>query len=60
MDASRISAAFGSIKAAKDLATAAIAVRDWNLVATEFAKLYDQVLNAQEALFTHNAQLLQQ
>ena len=59
MDPSLISAAIGSIRAAKDLATAAVSVRDWNLVATELAKVNEQLLRAQDALFSHNAQLLE-
>lgn len=59
MDASLITAALGSIRAAKDLATAAVGVRDWNLVAVELSKLNEQLLRAQDALFAHNAQLLE-
>lgn len=59
MDFSLVSAAITSIKTAKDIAGSALAVRDWNLVATEIAKMNDQLLKAQDALFSHNSQLLE-
>lgn len=58
MDLSLIGAAAGAISAAKDIGKAALGIRDANLIAGEMAKLNDQLLAAQDALFRHNAQLL--
>ena len=58
MDFSLIPAALSSIKAAKDIGGAALALRDWNLLAVEISKMNDQLIKAQDAIFSHNAQLL--
>lgn len=58
MDISAITGALAAIKAARDISAAALAVRDWNLMAVEIARMNDQLLQAQQALFTHNAELL--
>ena len=58
MDFTLISGAISSIKTAKDIGTAALAIRDSNILATEVAKMNEQLLRAQDSLFTHNSQLL--
>lgn len=59
MDFGLISSALGAITAAKDIGKAALTVRDANLVAEHVSRLNDTLLKAQEALFAHNAQLLE-
>lgn len=58
MDFSLIAAAVSSIKAAKDIGAAALAARDDSLVSAEVAKMNGLLLDAQQALFDHNTQLL--
>lgn len=58
MDLTLITAAVNAINVSKDLAKAAIGVRDFNEMAPVVAGLNDQLLKAQQALFAHNAQLL--
>lgn len=58
MDMTAITGVFAALKAARDICTSALAVRDWHLVATAIAGLQEQLLNAQQALFTHNTDLL--
>lgn len=58
MDFSLIGAAVNSLRLAKDIGAAAIELRDWNQMADEFAKMNGELLKAQDALFAHNAALL--
>lgn len=58
MDFSMIGAATSAITASKELAKAAIGIRDFNEIAPKIAELNNQLLKAQDALFTHQAQLL--
>lgn len=58
MDFSMISAAASSITVAKELVKVVIGVRDFNEIAPVVAQLNDQLLKAQDALFSHQAQLL--
>jgi hypothetical protein len=58
MDLSMISAAASAITVSKELAKAALGVRDFNEMAPVVAKLNEQLLKAQESLFGHQAQLL--
>jgi hypothetical protein len=53
-----ISGAISSIKAAKDIGAAAVAIRDSSMLAGEVVKMNEQLLRAQDSLFSHNAQLL--
>jgi hypothetical protein len=57
MDFSLIKAAVTSIGAAKELGQAMVGVRDFNMVAGTVAQINEQLLKAQDALFTHNANL---
>jgi hypothetical protein len=59
MDFSLISAAVTSLRAAKDIGTAAIELRDWNQMVGELTKMNGELLKAQDALFAHNASLLE-
>lgn len=58
MDLSAVSAVVSAISASKDLAKAAIGVRDFNEMAPVIAQLNDQLLKAQDAMFKFNAQLM--
>jgi hypothetical protein len=58
MDFSMMSAAASAITVSKELAKAAIGIRDFNEMASVIAKLNEQLLKAQEGLFAHQAQLL--
>ena len=53
-----ITGAIGSINLAKDIGKTLLAVRDFNEVAPVVAKLNDELLKAQDALFRHNTELL--
>jgi hypothetical protein len=57
MDFSLVSTAVSALTSAKELGKAAMAVRDFNQVADIVAKLNEQLLHAQEALFRHNGEL---
>lgn len=59
MDFSLISAAVNSLRLAKDIGSAAVELRDFNQMAGEFAKMNGELLKAQDALFAHNASLLE-
>lgn len=59
MDFSLISAAVSSLRIAKDIGTAAVELRDWNQLSGEIAKMNGELLKAQDALFAHNASLLE-
>ncbi len=58
MDFSLIGAAVNSLRIAKDIGSAAVELRDFNQMAAEFAKMNGELLKAQDALFAHNASLL--
>jgi len=51
--------AANSLKAAKDIGVALTGLRDWNLVAEKVTALNNELLNAQDALFSQRAALLQ-
>ena len=57
MDYSLISAAATSIGVAKDLAKAALGLRDFNEFSAVISQLNEQLLNAQDSLFAHNSQI---
>ena len=57
MDYSLITGAVASIKAAIDIGSNALAVRDGALVLETVTRMNDQLLKAQQALFAHNAEL---
>lgn len=57
MDLGLITSAVRSIGAAKELTQAMIGVRDFNMVAGTVAQINEQLLKAQDALFTHNADM---
>lgn len=57
MDLSLMTSAFRAIGAAKELTQAMIGVRDFNMVAGTVAQINEQLLKAQDALFTHNADM---
>jgi hypothetical protein len=59
MDFSLISAAVNSLRIAKDIGSAAIELRDFNQMSAEFSKMNGELLKAQDALFAHNASLLE-
>lgn len=58
MDLSLIGAATSALSAARDIGKSAIGIRDFNQVATAIAQLNEQLLKAQESLFSHQSQLL--
>ncbi len=59
MDFSLVSAAVSAIKASSDIGKAALSIRDANLLSLEVARMNEQLLRAQDALFRHNSQLLE-
>lgn len=59
MDLASISTAVSALKAAKDIGQAAVAFRDFNQAAGAIAQINEQLLKAQDSLFTHNAQLME-
>ncbi|AOY96880.1 hypothetical protein BKK79_35905 [Cupriavidus sp. USMAA2-4] len=58
MDFSLLSGAATAITIAKDVGRAAIGIRDANQLAAVISQMNEQLLKAQDALFSHNAQLL--
>lgn len=58
MDLSLIGAATAALSAARDIGKSAIGIRDFNQVAVAIAQLNDQLLKAQDSLFSHQTQLL--
>jgi len=58
MDLSLIGAATAALSAARDIGKSAIGIRDFNQMATAISQLNDQLLKAQDSLFSHQAQLL--
>ncbi|CUJ01102.1 MULTISPECIES: hypothetical protein [Achromobacter] len=58
MDFSLISGTVTTINSALDLGKAALGLRDANKLAAVVAEMNDKLLNAQQSLFTHNAQLM--
>lgn len=59
MDASQIGIVATSLGAARDIGKALVGIRDHNLVAEKLAALNDQLLQAQQALLSHNATLFE-
>lgn len=59
MDYSLITGAAASIKTAIDIGRGALSARDTVLIAGEVARMNDQLLQAQQSLFAHNASLLE-
>lgn len=59
MDASQIGMLASSLGAARDIGKTLIGIRDHNLVAEKLAALNDQLLQAQQALLSHNATLFE-
>ncbi len=59
MDPSHLTIAATSLSVAKDMVTAMMGVRDFNLVAEKTAAIRDQVLQAQDALFAHQTRLFE-
>lgn len=58
MDLSFITAANSALSAAREICKAAIGIRDFNQLATTVAQLNEQILKAQDSLFTLQTQLL--
>lgn len=58
MDISYISATVVALNAAKDIAKAAVGIRDFNALAATVSQLNDQILKAQDSLFSHQSQLI--
>jgi hypothetical protein len=58
MDFATIGALFASLKAAKELGQAALAVHEFNEMAPVISNLNSELLKAQDSLFTHNMELL--
>ena len=59
MDLSSFSAAVSALKAAKDLGTALLDLRDFNQVAATTSKLNGELLKAQDSLFTAQSKMLE-
>jgi hypothetical protein len=59
MDFSLVAQAGSAITLAKEFTKAAVGIRDFNQVAAALSQVNDQLLKAQDALFTHNTQLLE-
>lgn len=58
MDMSFIAAASSALTVAREISRASIAIRDFNAMAGTVSQLNDQILKAQDALFSHQSQLL--
>lgn len=58
MDISYISATVSALNAAKDIARAAVGIRDFNAIAVTVSQLNEQILKAQDSLFSHQSQLI--
>lgn len=58
MDLSVLGAASAALTAAREIGKAAIGLRDFNQLAAVVSQLNDQILKAQESLFSHQAQLI--
>ena len=58
MDLSLIAAANSALSAAREIGRAAVGIRDFNEISSIVAKLNDQLLKAQDSLFSHNTQLM--
>lgn len=59
MDWTLVTSTFSSLKAAKEIGEGALALRDFNQASIAIAKINEQLLKAQESLFTHNSQLME-
>lgn len=58
MDISLVTGAVTAIKAARQIGSAALKVRDFNQFAGMIAEINEQLLKAQESLFEHNANMM--
>lgn len=58
MDISLVTGAVTAIKAARQIGSAALKVRDFNQFAGTIAEINEQLLKAQESLFEHNADMM--
>lgn len=59
MDITAITSAFGALKAAKDLGTALVELRDFNQLTAVVSELNRKILEAQEGLFLAQAKMLE-
>lgn len=59
MDLTSITTAFSAVKAAKDLGTALVELRDFNQVATTVTELNRKLLEAQDSIFTAQSKMLE-
>jgi hypothetical protein len=57
MDLTFISTAASALSAAREFGKAAVGLRDFNELATVVAKMNEQILNAQDSLFSHQTKL---
>lgn len=57
MDLSLITAASSALAVARDIGRAAVGLRDFNECAAAIAKINEHLLEAQDSLFAHNAEL---
>lgn len=58
MDISYISATITALSTARDIAKTAVGIRDFNAMAATVSQLNDQILKAQDSLFSHQSQLI--
>jgi len=59
MDISLVTGAVTAIQAARTLGSAALKIRDFNQFAGTITQINEQLLKAQESLFTHNAEMME-
>ena len=59
IDMESITTAFSAVKAAKDLGTTLVELRDFNQVASTVTELNRKLLQAQESLFAHQAKMFE-
>lgn len=59
MDITLLQAAAAAVSTAREIGKAASSVRDFNQFATTVAAINDQLLKAQESLFTHMSKLME-
>ncbi|WP_241065483.1 hypothetical protein [Achromobacter insuavis] len=58
MDLSLVTGAVGALRTALDIGKAAVEIRDANKLNEVVIRMNEQLLNAQQSLFAHNAELL--
>lgn len=58
MDMTLVTGTVGALRVAVDIGKAAIGIRDANKLAEVVVSMNEQLLNAQQSLFAHNAELL--